>query len=113
MLDRNNLQKTLRTVEIEIDLYDLAKQLNVRGDDILIFIQDDIIPEFKKLFRSVAFKMPFWKKEKIEEFFKQQIVDLGLLCQHKIKAIRTSMENQHNTFAHQVFYNNWIMYRGY
>lgn len=113
MLDRDNLQRTLRDVENMIISYDLAKQLNVHVDDLLLFIQNDILPEYKRLFQDIAFKMPYWNEEKVKEFFCKQIVDLGFLCQHKIRDIREALKKKQGIFAHQTFYNNWVMYRGY
>lgn len=113
MLDRDALQMTLRDVEIEITEYDLAKQLGVSVEELLTFIQDNILPEYKDMFNNNAYKIPAWKEDKIKEFFEQQIIDIGFLCQSKIIEIRDSLKEKHNTFAHQTFYNNWVMYRGY
>jgi len=113
MLDRDTLQKILREVETEISVYDLAKKIGVHVDYVLIFINDSIIPEYKHLFHTNAHQIPKWEQDKIEQFFKQQIIDLGFLCQHKIKEIKETLKHKHNTFGHQTFYNNWIMHRGY
>lgn len=113
MLDRDNLQNRLQKIENEIDAYTLAKQLDVHVDDLLTFIQDNILPEYKKLFQDIAFRMPYWNEEKVKEFFQKQIVDLGFLCQSKITEIRDALKKKHNTYGHQTFYNNWLMYRGY
>lgn len=113
MLDRDTLQNRLQNVENEIDSYDLAKQLGVHVDDLLLFIQNDILPEYKRLFQDIAMRMPYWEEEKVKEFFTKQIVDLGFLCQHKIRDIREALKKKQGIFAHQTFYNNWLMYRGY
>jgi len=44
-------------------------------------------PEYKRLFQDIAMRMPYWEEEKVKEFFRRQIVDLGFLCQHKIRDI--------------------------
>lgn len=112
MITNELLKEELRKVE-EIECYDLARKLNVHVDDVLTYIQDNILPEFSKIFNKNAFKIPFYSSEQLEDFFKNEIIDLGFLCQHKIVEIKKNLENKHNSFAHQIFYNNWVMHRGY
>jgi hypothetical protein len=112
-LDRDLLQKTLQEVDDEITIYDLSKKMGYAVDDVLLYIQNEIIPEYAKIFRKKAFKIPFFDMEQTEEFFRTQIIDLGFLCQHKIKEIKEGMEQKHSSFSHQIFYDKWIMNRGY
>jgi hypothetical protein len=112
-VDRDSLQDALRVVEPSISIYDLAKQFNLHVDDLLLFIRDNVLPEYQQVYNENCMSIPFWNAEKIQEFFQQQIIDLGFLCQHKIKEINEQMKKKLDTFAHQTFYNNWVMYRGY
>jgi len=112
MLDKDKLQKTLRNLE-SVDLIDCAKLMDMGTDDLLIEIRDNIIPEYSALFKKNAFKIPFFKPEKAEEFFSSQIIDLGFLCQHVIKDIKESLKKKHDTLAYQSMYNIWLLNRGY
>lgn len=112
-LTRDNLQQTLRETEKQTDLYSLAKQFNTNVDSILLFIQDSILPEYQQQFNTNAHRIPFWTEEQSQQFFQQQIIDLGFLCQHKIKEIADQLKQRHSIFAHQLFYNNWLLQRGY
>ena len=111
-LDRDKLQKTLRNLE-SVDIIDLASLMDMHVDDLLIGINNEIIPEYTILFKKNAFKIPFFNSEKAKEFFSSQIVDLGFLCQHVIKDFRETLKHKHDTLAHQSMYNNWLLYRGY
>lgn len=112
-MDREYLRKTLQNIENDISLYDLAKLIKTDQDEILIYIQNEVLPEYTQLFKKNAFKMPFWSKEETEQFFLNPIVDLGFLCQHKIKEIKQNLEKQHKRFGNQLFYDRWILFRGY
>ena len=107
------LHEELRKVEETTTLYELAKKLEINIDELLTCINEEILPEFKTTFQKVAFKMPFWNNEKTSEFYKLPIVDMGFLIQHKIKDFAESLKKKHSILAHQVQYNNWVMYRGY
>lgn len=110
---KTQLQTTLRKVESQITLHELSKVMGVSNEDILIMINDNIVPEYTKMYKENAFKMPFWNEEKTKEFFTDPIIDIGMLVQHKIKEIYEIMEKKLNTFGHQAFYNSWIINRGY
>lgn len=107
------LQNELRKVGETITLYDLAKKLGVNLDELLTYIQDILLPHYHSIYKKNAFKIPFFNNEQIKEFFSDNLVDVGFLCQHKIKEINERLEKKLNTFAHQVFYNHWVMNRGY
>ena len=112
MLDRDKLQKTLQGLE-SVDLIDLASLMGMHVDDLLMAIRDEILPEYSKLFKKNAFKIPFFNKEKAKEFFTSQIVDLGYLCQHVIKDIREPLKHKHDSLGYQSLYNIWLLNRGY
>ena len=112
MLDRDKLQKTLRNLE-SIDIIDLAKLMDMGVDDLIIDIRDEIMEEYRILFKKNAFKIPFFKEEKAKEFFSSQLVDLGFLCQHIIKDFSEPLKKKHSTLAHQSMYNVWLLNRGY
>jgi len=94
MLDRDKLQKTLRNLE-SVDVIDLASLMDMHVDDLLLGIQNEILPEYTTLFKKNAFKIPFFNSEKAKEFFTSQIVDLGFLCQHVIKDFRELEEGKY------------------
>jgi hypothetical protein len=112
-MDMDKLQSILQEVNKEISLYDLTKKMNIGVDDLLIAINEEIIPEYAKTFKKNAFKIPFFSEDETIHFFQSQIIDLGMLCQHKITEIKEGMKMKHSGFAHQIFYNNWLLYRGY
>ena len=112
MLDRDRLQKTLQNLE-SVDIIDLASMMGMHVDELLIGIQSEIILEYTTLFKKNAFKIPFFNSEKVKEFFTSQIVDLGFLCQYVIKDFRETLKHKHSSFAHQAFYNAWLLNRGY
>ena len=112
MLNRDKLQKTLRNLE-SVDIIDLAKLMDMGVDDLIISIRDEIMEEYRILFKKNAFKTPFFKPEKAKEFFSSQLVDLGFLCQHVIKDFSEPLKRKHSTLAHQSMYNIWLLNRGY
>jgi hypothetical protein len=107
------LQNELRKVDNTISLYELAKRLGVQTDEILRYIQDNVLPCYNEIYKKNAFKMPYYTEEEIKEFFTKDIVDIGFLCMHKIEEVNASLIEKIDTFAHKIFYNNWIIYRGY
>ena len=111
---REELRNILRTVEETITMDELAKKMNMPREN-LEKILYDITIDVKKEFNSVAYQLPTWNKERLEEFFQRQIVDLRFLCPHKIEEVKEGevVEESHNTIGHQFFYNNWMLYRGY
>ena len=112
MFDRDKLQKTLRNLE-SVDVIDLAGLMHMGVDELLIAIDEEIIQEYKAKYKHEAYKIPYYNAEKTKMFFSSQIVDLGMLCQHVIKDFRETMKDKHGTFAHQAFYNSWLLNRGY
>ena len=112
MLDRDKLQSTLRNLE-SVDIIDLASSMGMSVDELLIGIQDEILPEYSALFKKNAWKIPFFNSEKTKEFFSSQIVDIGFLCQHVIKDIRETLKKKHDSLAYQSMYNIWLLNRGY
>ena len=112
MLDRDKLQKILRNLE-SVDVIDLARMMDMGTDNLIIGIRDEIMEEYRILFKKNAFKIPFFKPEKAKEFFSSQIVDLGFLCQHVIKDFSEPLKRKHSTLAHQSMYNIWLLNRGY
>ena len=112
MLNRDKLQETLRNLE-SVDVIDLAKLMDMGVDDLIISIRDEIMEEYRILFKKNAFKIPFFKPEKAKEFFSSQLVDLGFLCQHVIKDFSEPLKKKHSTLAHQSMYNIWLLNRGY
>lgn len=107
------LQNELRKVEGITTLYELSKKLGVGVDDILTYIQDIVLPSHIEIYKKNAFKIPFFTDEQTKEFFTRDIIDIGFLCQHKIKEINEQLGGKLNTFAYQIFYSNWLMNRGY
>ena len=112
MLDRDKLQKILRTLD-SVDLIDLSNLMGMGVDDLLIAIRDEILPEFTAMYKKNTYKLPFFNDEQTKTFFTSQIVDIGFLCQHIIKDIKETLKKKHNTFGHQAFYNTWLLNRGY
>ena len=112
MLDRDKLQKILQKTD-NINVYDLAKKMNMDVNDLLLGIRDEILPEYTKLFKKNALKIPFFTQEQTKEFFTSQIVDLGFLCQHVVKDFREVLKDKHDTLAHQSMYTVWQLNRGY
>jgi len=112
MLDRDKLQKTLRNLE-SVDVIDLARMMNMGVDDLIIGIRDEIMEEYRILFKKNAFKIPFFNEEKAKEFFSSQLVDLGFLCQHVIKDFREPLKKKHSILAYRSMQNNWLLNRGY
>lgn len=118
-MNKESLRKTLQQVDETIPLYDLSKKLQCAVDDILILIQDDIMPLYRSIFKKNSVKIPFFNEEKVKDFFSCEIVDMGFLCQYKIKELKEDLDkklqakNYLGIFAHQNMYNNWLMYRGY
>lgn len=112
MLNRDELQKTLRNLE-SVDIINLASLMNMHVDDLLTGIQNEILFEFKAMYKKNAFKIPFFNAEKTKEFFTNQIIDLGFLCQHIIKDFSEPLKKKHETFAHRSFYSAWLLNRGY
>jgi hypothetical protein len=107
------IQNELRKVEDTITVHELSKRLGISVDDIYTYVQDVVLPHYNDIYKKKAFKIPFYTKEQTKEFFSKDIVDIGFLVQYKIKEIKERLEKKLDTFAHQIFYNNWIMYRGY
>jgi len=112
MLDYDKLQKTLRNLE-SVDSIDLANIMHMEVDDLLTCIQDEIMEKYKVLFRKNAFKIPFFNDEQTHEFFSNQLVDLGFLCQQVIKDFSEPLKQKHSTLAYQSMYNIWLLNRGY
>jgi len=112
MLNRDKLQETLRNLE-SVDIIDLSKLMDMGVDELLTAIRDEILPEYSGLFKKNAFKIPFFNKERVNEFFSSQIVDLGYLCQHVIKDIKEPLKKKHDSLAYQSLYNIWLLNRGY
>ena len=112
MFDRDKLQKTLRNLD-SVDYIDLASLMHMGVDDLIIGIRDEVMEEYRILFKKNAFKIPFFDNEKTKMFFSSQIVDLGFLCQHVIKDIKESLKKKHSTLAYQSMYNIWLLNRGY
>lgn len=113
MIDEDKLKMELRQVEDTICCYDLAKKLGVSVDELLEFIQNNIMIPYKEVWTKNKFKIPFYSEEQIKEFYQQEIIDLGMLVQHHIKEIKESMGKLLKIHAHQITYNNWMLYRGY
>jgi len=111
-LDRDKLQKTLRNLE-SVDLIDLSSLMGMGVDDLLIGIRDEILPEYKAMYKDNAYKIPFFNQEKSKLFFTSQIIDLGFLCEYVIKDIKETLKHKHESFGHQAFYNAWLLNRGY
>lgn len=109
---RAELQKILRQVEGTINIHDLAEIMKMQVDPLLERIIV-ITTDFKTEYKNNVSNMMKGTKEFNDVFFKKQIIDLGFLCQHKIKEIRDNMKEKHNTFGHQMFYDAWLLYRGY
>lgn len=112
MLDKDKLQETLRPLD-SVDVIDLARMMDMGVDDLIIGIRDEIMEEYRILFKKNAFKIPFFEPEKTTEFFSSQLVDLGFLCQHVIKDFSEPLKRKHSTLAHQSMYNIWLLNRGY
>jgi len=108
---REELRKILQNTD-EITSDELAKKMNVSYDEFEHFLYD-VMEDCRKEFKGIAYQFPFWKKDKLEWFFQKQIVDLRFLCPHKIIEIRDACEEKQDTVGHQMFYNNWLLYRGY
>ena len=111
-LNQITLRKTLQENE-NIDLYTLSKHFHCSVDDVLLFVQDNVLPDFRNKFKTNMYKIPFFTTNELETFFTDPVVDLGFLCQHHIKEISEQLKDKHNIMAHMQFYNNWLMYRGY
>lgn len=112
MLDRDKLQSVLRNLE-SVDVIDLASTMDMQVDELLTGIQNEILPEFTDMYKKNAYKIPFFNSEKSKEFFRNQIIDLGFLCQHIIEDIKEGLKKRHDSFAHQAFYSAWLLNRGY
>jgi len=112
MLDRDRLQKTLQNLE-SVDIIDLSTLMHISVDELLIGIRDEILPEYTQMYKKNAYKIPKFNNEQTKEFITSQIIDLGMLCQHVIKDITATLVEKHDTFAHQAFYNSWLLNRGY
>jgi len=109
---RKNLRNILRKVDGEISIYDLAKKLNLRVDPMLekiLLIQQ----EYKALYQEKTNDMTVADTDFMQQFFKIELIDLGFLVQHRIKEIASSLRKKHNTMGHQMFYDAWLLYRGY
>jgi len=113
MLTKEKLQKELRKIEDEISAIDLAKRLDCHIDTLLLMIQDDVMIPYKEMWNKNKYRIPFLKQDEIKEFFSCETIDLGFLCQHKIKDIKEGLGNKLTNFAHQTMYNSWILHRGY
>jgi len=110
---REELTKILRTTNGQISMYDLAKKLDINVDNLLrqiVPIKDEYMILFKSSFKKMIEPN---NKGFMEQFFKKPIVDLGFLVQHRIKEIADSLKDKHDTMGHQMFYDSWILYRGY
>lgn len=109
---RQKLKNILMQIDETISIYDLAKKMDLAVDPMLEKILD-ITNEFKQAYKNNTLKMLKGDASFLDEFFKTEIIDLGFLCQHKIKEIKESMKNKHNTFGHKMFFDQWMLHRGY
>jgi len=111
-LDRDKLQKTLRNLD-SVDLFDLASLMHMSVDDLLIGINNEILPEYSALFKKNAWKIPLLSKKKAKIFFSSQIVDLGFLCTNTIKDFKDKYKDKFDNIAYESIYNAWLLNRGY
>lgn len=109
---RQRLRMILQNENDTISIYDLAKKMNMRVDPMLVKIME-ITNDFKTIYKNNVTNMVRGNSDLMDEFFKTEIVDLGFLCQHKIQEIKKNLEKKHNTMGHQMFYDSWILHRGY
>ncbi len=116
MIDKDfqeRLKIILRGLDGQISIYDLAKKLNMNVHPMLekiIPIHKEFTLKYKRNYTNMvsANNVDFMK-----QFFKTDIIDLGFLIQHKIKEIADSLKEKHNTMGHQMFYDSWLLYKGY
>lgn len=106
------LRETLQETKDMINIYDLSKKLELQVDTLLekiLMIQQ----KYKQIYKDNLRNMVNGDKEFMENFFKDTTIDLGMLLQHKVKEINEPIKDKLNTMGHQMFYNNWLLYRGY
>lgn len=110
---RQKLRKTLQEQDDVIDIYNLAKKMDMRVDPMLVKILE-IQREFKTEYENNRSKMTGeFSGDFNTTFFKSEIIDLGFLIQHRVKEIADRLCDKHNTFGHKMFYDQWVLYRGY
>lgn len=111
-LFEEKLRKILRETNSMISIYDLAKKLELHVDPMLekiLVIQQ----RYKQIYKDNLVNMLRGDKTFMENFFKDSNVDLGMLLQHKVIEINEPLKNKLDSMGHQMFYNNWLLYRGY
>ena len=107
-----NLQNRLRELDEPISMYDLAKEFDLNIDDFLRRIQV-IQQDYSKMYNVNVQKIINGGEGFEIDFFKQDIIDLGMLVQHLIKEIADELVEKHNTFGHRIFKDQWLLHRGY
>lgn len=110
---RIRLRDILRHTSEPVSMYEVAKKLGLNVDDFLrlvVPIKDEFMAKYKQNFKKM---IEPGNKNFFDSFFKLDIIDLGFLVQHNIKEIADSLKDKHNTMGHQMFYDSWILYRGY
>lgn len=109
---RIRLRDILRNLEDPISMYGLAKELNMRVDPMLERILE-IQQEYKAEYKNNMHAIMHGKKDFMQDFMSREIIDLGMLVQHKIVEIANSLRDKHNTVGHQMFFDQWLLHRGY
>ena len=111
-LFNEKLQSILRGIDEMIDVYTLAKKMDMHVDSMLekiLLIQQ----QYQKIYKDNVRNMLKADKVFMEKFFKDQVIDLGMLLQHKVKDINEPLKEKLNSMGHQLFYNGWLLNRGY
>ena len=111
MLDRDKLQKILRNHK-SINIIDLASLMDMNVNDLIIDIKE-VMDEYSTWFKRTAWKIPLLKRDKIKEYFSLQIVDLGMLCQNRIKDFKKSVKKKHAGIVYLAYGKKWFLNRGY
>jgi aminopeptidase C len=109
---QDTLRRILRNTNDMISVYELSKRMMIRVDPLLEMILV-IQRQYNSIYKDNLRNMLKGDKQFMEQFFKEPVVDLGMLLQHKVREINEPLKDKINSMGHQMFYNNWLLYRGY
>jgi len=106
------LQMKLRKLETPVSMYTIAQEFGIHVDTllerILVFQK-----EHKEMYKNNVTKIAKGQEGFSEDFFKNPVIDLGMLIQCKIVEIAEALKNKPNSWGHRMWYDQWILYRGY
>jgi len=86
--------------------------MDINVNDLIIGISE-VMDEYSTWFKRTAWKLPLLGKEKTNNYFSLQIVDLGMLCQQRVKDFKKLVKKKHARIVYLAYGKKWSLHRGY